>query len=197
MDKNCHFCTPSNSSIFYEDLLVIGLWDGFPVTDGHALIIPRRHIASWFDATDEEQLALMAAIKITKDEICRHYKPDGFNIGINLGEAAGQTVFHLHVHVIPRYHGDVPDPRGGVRYVIPSKANYLASKPETPAFLSSSPHNRSLIRGDDDPLLPHLLADLDRAIGADLTIAFLLKSGLKLVIEHLKDLLGRGDESGL
>ena len=102
------------------------LWDAFPVNRGHALIVPRRHVPTWFDASAEEQVALMAAVDEARDLIVARFAPDGFNIGINVGQAAGQTVFHLHVHLIPRYDGDVPDPRGGVRWVIPARGNYLS-----------------------------------------------------------------------
>ena len=84
------------------------------VSPGHALLIPKRHVENWFDATDEERAALMRAVDVARLEIERREQPDGFNIGINVGPAAGQTVFHLHVHLIPRYLGDMADPRGGV-----------------------------------------------------------------------------------
>jgi diadenosine tetraphosphate (Ap4A) HIT family hydrolase len=123
-NKNCPFCHPQQSRVFLSDDLIIGLWDGYPVSEGHALLVPKRHIATWFDATQEEQQALTTAIEIAKTKIERQHAPDGYNVGFNAGEAAGQTVFHLHVHVIPRYRGDVSDPRGGVRGVIPAKAAY-------------------------------------------------------------------------
>ena len=101
---------------------------GFPASEGHALLVTRRCIASWFDASSGEQAELLAAVAIARTEIEGRTRPHGYNIGINVGAAAGQTVPHLHVHVIPRYTGDVPDPRGGVRWVIPEKANYLAAR---------------------------------------------------------------------
>ncbi len=104
--------------------MILGLWDGFPVSPGHALLVPRRHIATWFAATDDERAELLAGIEHARQAIERRHAPAGFNVGMNLGEAAGQTVPHLHVHVIPRYTGDVEDPRGGVRWVVPSKAAY-------------------------------------------------------------------------
>ena len=104
--------------------MILGLWDGFPVSPGHALLVPRRHVATWFDATDDERAELLAGIEHAREAIERRHGPAGFNVGMNLGEAAGQTVPHLHVHVIPRYTGDVEDPRGGVRWVVPSKAAY-------------------------------------------------------------------------
>ena len=119
------FVNPEPDRVFYQSELVIGLWDGFPVSPGHALIVPRRVVATWFEATREEQIAILDGVEAAKSAIEKRLTPDGYNIGINIGAAGGQTVFHLHVHVIPRYEGDVEDPRGGVRHVIPSKANYL------------------------------------------------------------------------
>jgi len=100
------------------------LWDGFPLAPGHALLVPRRHVASWFEATREERIALLDAVDVARAAIERDHGADGFNLGVNVGAAAGQTVFHLHVHVIPRRAGDVADPRGGVRHVLPAKADY-------------------------------------------------------------------------
>jgi len=120
----CVFCALDERRVFLRESSVAAVWDGFPVSSGHALLIPTRHVPNWFEATTEEKMALVMAIDRAKRIIDRQYQPDGYNIGINCGSAAGQTVFHLHVHLIPRYRGDVTDPRGGVRYVIPSKANY-------------------------------------------------------------------------
>ena len=124
MKENCPFCAELDGRKFLDTEDVFGIWDGFPVSPGHALLIPRRHVVTWFDATPEEQRALIAAIDGTKAAIEKEHRPDGYNIGINSGEAAGQTVLHLHVHVIPRYKGDSADPRGGVRLVLPDKAAY-------------------------------------------------------------------------
>jgi diadenosine tetraphosphate (Ap4A) HIT family hydrolase len=123
--SSCPFCDPPEDRVFAQDQLAIALWDGYPVSPGHALIVPRRHIPSWFDASVPEQSALLALVCAVKPVIDHRYKPDGYNIGINSGAAAGQTVFHLHIHVIPRFEGDVDDPRGGVRHVISAKANYI------------------------------------------------------------------------
>ena len=103
------------------------IWDRYPVSPGHALVIPRRLVATWFDADAQEQAALLELVNLVKQHLDATLKPkpDGYNVGFNAGEAAGQTVMHLHVHVIPRYAGDVEDPTGGVRHVIPDKANYL------------------------------------------------------------------------
>jgi diadenosine tetraphosphate (Ap4A) HIT family hydrolase len=123
----CPFCSPSEDRVFLRGDQVLGLWDAFPVSSGHALLIPRRHIPTWFEATTAEQVALVGAINEAKAIIEEHQRPDGYNIGINCGAAAGQTVFHLHVHLIPRFKGDVRDPRGGVRHIITDKANYLSA----------------------------------------------------------------------
>jgi len=98
--------------------------DGFPISPGHTLVIPRRHIGSFFDIDKDERDSLIGLLDKAKQELLNEFQPDGFNIGINDGPAAGQTVPHLHIHLIPRYQGDLPDPRGGVRWVIPDKADY-------------------------------------------------------------------------
>ena len=120
----CPFCHPNPDQVFLETDLVLGLWDRYPVSPGHALLIPRRHVADWFDATPEEQQALTQALTTARQIIEKKHKPDAYNIGINAGQAAGQTIFHLHVHLIPRYKGDQEDPRGGVRHVIADRARY-------------------------------------------------------------------------
>ena len=127
MNTGCPFCTPDPNLLFYESELVVGLWDRYPVSPGHALMVPRRHVAGWFDASQEEQQALVAALEAAKRKIEKEHAPDGYNIGINSGEAAGQTIHHLHVHLIPRYGGDQADPRGGIRNLLPSKARYWES----------------------------------------------------------------------
>ena len=109
--------------------LAFAVWDRFPVTEGHALVIARREVADWWGATPEERSDMLALVDTVKEEIDRIHRPDGFNVGFNAGDAAGQTVPHLHLHVIPRYGGDVADPTGGIRNVIPGKGNYLAPAP--------------------------------------------------------------------
>jgi diadenosine tetraphosphate (Ap4A) HIT family hydrolase len=107
--------------------LAVAIRDGYPVNPGHTLVIPRRHLDSWFDASRQEQAAMLELVELIKAGLDQgEPRPDGFNIGINVGEAAGQTVMHLHVHLIPRFAGDVDDPRGGVRWVVPERGNYLA-----------------------------------------------------------------------
>ena len=122
----CPFCDPAEEAIFWRGRLVFGRWDGFPVSPGHALLVTHRHVADWFSATREETRALIDGLEVARAAILAEHSPAGFNVGVNIGAAAGQTVPHLHVHLIPRYAGDVEDPRGGVRHVLPDLANYLA-----------------------------------------------------------------------
>jgi diadenosine tetraphosphate (Ap4A) HIT family hydrolase len=102
----------------------VAVRDSFPVSPGHTLVIPRRHIGSFFELWAEERAAMLALLDSAKAGVEAEFHPDGYNIGINDGSAAGQTVPHLHIHLIPRYAGDTPDPRGGVRWVLPAKAKY-------------------------------------------------------------------------
>jgi len=118
------FLDASASDHIAENELAFAIPDGFPLSPGHTLVVPKRLVATWFDATAEEKFALVELVDVVKRKLDERFRPDGYNIGFNAGEAAGQTVPHLHVHVIPRYYGDVPDPRGGVRWVIPGKAAY-------------------------------------------------------------------------
>jgi len=124
MSDSCPFCSlPEERLVDANDLAVV-VRDGFPVSKGHSLVIPRRHVGSWFDVTPEEQRALLVLLGRARRQLDGEFSPDGYNIGINDGPAAGQTVRHLHIHLIPRYAGDTEDPRGGVRWVFPHKAAY-------------------------------------------------------------------------
>lgn len=124
----CHFCTIDYTRITATNDHALAILDGFPISPGHVLIIPKRHIASLFEATRDERDSLFDLLEKVKVELQEKYKPDGFNIGINDGTAAGQTVMHLHIHLIPRYTGDQTDPRGGVRWIFPDKAAYWDSE---------------------------------------------------------------------
>lgn len=125
MDRNdCPFCSPDRERILFENRHAVAVPDGYPVSPGHTLVVPKRHVSDWFDTSPDERLAILELVDEIKRRIDQEHEPDGYNIGINVGEAAGQTIFHLHVHVIPRYEGDVDDPRGGIRYVLPDKARY-------------------------------------------------------------------------
>lgn len=124
MEKPCLFCSMDPARIIAEGPMHIVIRDGFPISEGHTLIIPKRHIASFFECTAEERSALFTALDLARQELDHSLSPDGYNIGINDGPAAGQTVGHLHIHLIPRYRGDQTDPRGGVRWIFPDKAKY-------------------------------------------------------------------------
>ncbi len=124
----CPFCSPEEELIFYKGERVFGLYDAFPASRGHALVVSRRHTPDWFSATPEERAELMAATEIARQAIAARYQPDGFNIGMDVGAAAGQTIYHLHVHIIPRYAGDAVNPRGGIRWVLPARADYLGDE---------------------------------------------------------------------
>jgi diadenosine tetraphosphate (Ap4A) HIT family hydrolase len=119
--------------------------DRFPVSPGHALVVSRRVIATWWEATDDERADILALVDEVKRRLDAELQPDGYNVGFNAGAAAGQTVGHLHIHVIPRYRGDVPDPRGGVRHVLPGKGNYL--RPATGPYALVDGQDR-LLRDD-------------------------------------------------
>lgn len=113
---DCIFCEKLNKNEYIlENELAVAIFDAFPVNKGHMLIIPKRHFASFFEATSKEVLSCMELVNKAKQYLDNEYNPDGYNIGINVGEAAGQTIFHLHIHIIPRYMGDVENPRGGIR----------------------------------------------------------------------------------
>ena len=119
----CPFCSTVRKVIF-ETAMSFAILDGFPVSDGHTLIIPKRHTPGFFELSEEEQADCIRLLNKVKAYLEAKYRPDGFNVGVNVGEAAGQTVPHVHIHLIPRYAGDVPEPRGGVRGVIPDKRSY-------------------------------------------------------------------------
>ena len=124
-NPTCPFCNPdSERELIVESATSYAMFDKFPVSNGHALIIPKKHCDDYFELTFREQSACMFMLNTVKEILKKTLNPDGFNVGINVGEAAGQTVPHVHIHLIPRYKGDVKEPRGGVRGVIPEKKNY-------------------------------------------------------------------------
>jgi diadenosine tetraphosphate (Ap4A) HIT family hydrolase len=120
----CPFCTIKQDKMIAQDALTFTVRDTLPVSPGHTLILLKRHIASIFDATKEEVAALWETVQQARSGLIKEFSPDGFNIGINDGLASGQTILHLHIHIIPRYKGDMPDPRGGIRWIFPDKAKY-------------------------------------------------------------------------
>ena len=121
---DCIFCNIDNKKIIHEDQYWVSVYDEFPVNEGHVLIISKRHISDMTELKSNEWAYLHSAIMFIEEYIKEKFNCDGFNIGINQGEVAGQTIKHLHIHIIPRYSGDVEDPRGGIRGVIPSKQKY-------------------------------------------------------------------------
>ena len=123
--NKCIFCDENNFDIIFSNDLFYVIRDKYPVTDKHTLIILKDHKKNYFDLIDKEIIQLNNILKFQREDLLREDKTiSGFNIGINIGEDAGQTVMHLHVHLIPRRHGDIKDPKGGVRGVIPDKQKY-------------------------------------------------------------------------
>ena len=112
----CELCLPAD--VVAENDLAYARYDSHALSAGHALIVPRRHVADFFDMTEEEQGAVLDLLRKTRSIVLKKHAPDGFNIGANIGKAAGQNRMHVHVHLIPRYRGDVPDPSGGIRCVL-------------------------------------------------------------------------------
>ena len=124
MTDTCPFCKPDSERIWFEDDSGFVLRDAYPISQGHALVVPKQHNASLYDCPADTQAALWQLVSEARRRINEELRPDGFNVGVNDGEAAGQTVMHAHIHVIPRWTDDVTDPRGGIRWVIPEKARY-------------------------------------------------------------------------
>ena len=122
--NSCPFCAIGRARESIETEHAVAVLDAFPVAEGHALVVPRQHVASLYELAAFEQNAVWELVGRVREQLVARLAPDGFNIGLNDGTAAGQTVMHAHVHIIPRWKGDVPDPRGGVRWVIPTKAAY-------------------------------------------------------------------------
>ena len=120
---DCIFCR-LNRPTLAETTLSFACLDAFPVSKGHTLVVPKRHVASLWEMTSEEYMDAFGLVRQVKDILQEQLKPQGFNVGVNCGEVAGQSVFHAHIHLMPRYTGDVPNPRGGVRNIIPGKGNY-------------------------------------------------------------------------
>jgi len=123
--NDCFFCQRiKNKDFILENELAIARFDDFPVNKGHLEVVPKRHVSDWWETSSEEKMAIFELLDEAKKIIDEKYKPDGYNIGMNLGLSAGQSIMHLHVHLIPRYIGDVSNPRGGIRGVIPDKKDY-------------------------------------------------------------------------
>lgn len=127
--SDCPFCALPPDRVVASTPLTWTIRDGYPASPGHTLLIPRRHVADWFETTVEEQAALLAAARDARASLQTEFRPDGYNLGVNAGHVAGQTVMHVHLHLIPRYVGDVSDPRGGIRHCIPHRGHYDPSRP--------------------------------------------------------------------
>ena len=117
--SNCELCSPNE--VVFENALAYVRYDNNSLSRGHVLVVPKRHVADFFDMTQEEQSAVLALLNQAHESSLAQHSPDGYNIGVNIGKAGGQTRMHVHVHLIPRYSGDVPDPRGGIRCVLAGK----------------------------------------------------------------------------
>jgi diadenosine tetraphosphate (Ap4A) HIT family hydrolase len=120
----CPFCHVDTGRVLDENELAIAFADGFPVSPGHSLVIPRRHVSDFFELSAREIAAVFELVVRIRSRLAAEHSPAGFNVGVNVGTAAGQTIMHVHVHLIPRYPGDVPDPVGGIRNVIPGMGRY-------------------------------------------------------------------------
>lgn len=175
------FLTIPESAWVASNALAFAVRDGYPVSRGHTLVITRRQVATWFDATREEQLALIDLVDRVKQQLDAELRPAGYNVGFNAGEAAGQTVMHLHVHVIPRFGGDMDDPRGGVRHVIPWKGNYRRA---IAAQLATG--------GLTDPFLAHLQPLFAASREVAIVAAFVQDSGLGLLQDSVLSATARG-----
>ena len=209
---SCPFCSLDGRTILAENELAAAFPDGYPVNPGHTLIVPKRHVPTWFDATREEQVAILDLA----DEVKAHLEtdvlpsstlgsastgtdshtrivPDGYNLGVNVGTAAGQTVPHLHLHLIPRYRDDVDDPTGGVRFVVPSRGNYRRAGFLPTAREASSARPRPLTTGGtEDPFLEHLVPLFAHADDISILTAFVQDSGVQHLRSYLLSAMGRG-----
>lgn len=127
-ESPCPFCNLPDTRIRARNDLALATGDAYPVAPGHTLVIPVRHVGSFFDSTPAEREALLALLDLTKQQLQAEFGAAGYHIGINDGAAAGQTIAHLHLHLVPGYPGDRPDPRAGIRWVMPEKADYWSRR---------------------------------------------------------------------
>jgi superfamily II DNA or RNA helicase/diadenosine tetraphosphate (Ap4A) HIT family hydrolase len=164
-----------------SNALAFALRDPHPVSPGHTLVIPRRLVATWFEATPEDQQAILHLVEQVRADLDAELHPDGYNIGIDVGPAAGQTVPHLHVHVIPRFRGEVDDPAGGVRHVVPSEGNHRT--PPAPPLATG---------GRNDPFARHVLPLLERATEVAIVAAFVQHSGVETLEGPFQRAVARG-----
>src|SRR5579883_813246 len=188
---SCPFCSLPGDAVTWSSELSVAVRDQYPVSPGHTLVVPRRHVETYFDATPSEQADLWQGVAEIKRALDAELRPDGYNVGFNVGRPAGQTVMHLHVHVIPRFQGDMDDPRGGVRGVIPGKQKYEAAGPEPSMPPDPFGDLLDFLPGQESHLLPQLLRAMRRADIIDLLSAFVQPSGLALIEDELVDALAR------
>ncbi|MGM0577137.1 MAG: DUF3427 domain-containing protein [Myxococcota bacterium] len=197
--EGCPFCDFGERDVLWSDDLAFAFRDAYPVSEGHTLVVPRRHVATYFEATPWEHASIWRGVEAVKKQLDAELSPDGYNVGFNAGEAAGQTVMHLHVHVIPRFRGDVPDPEGGVRGVIPSKQKYRTAPAnddddDDGSGSSENPFSKlsSFVHGEEHHFGVVLREALALADEIDLASAFVQKSGLAAIEGALRDALDRG-----
>ncbi len=192
------FTEISNSEWVASNELAFAIRDAYPVSDGHTLVIPHRVVATWFDASREEQTAIFELVETVKRQLDASHKPDGYNVGFNSGHAAGQTVDHLHIHVIPRYTGDVDDPRGGVRFVIPRYGNYKQAgfipRPTTEHEWANRAARAAplVVGGPDDPFRRPVRHLFERADQISIVAAFVQHTGVDTLSVQIDEALERG-----
>ena len=197
---SCPFCYPAPDRIAFEHRRARSLWDAFPVSSGHLLVVPRRHVATWFDASEEERAAILKALDEAKALVDSRHHPDGYNIGINGGPGAGQTVFHLHVHLLTPRAQSGPPPEGkpaamqtAERPHLPYSSEQPPRPIESPATPPDPPTKPRLVSGgESDPLLPYLGDEFAEAKQADIAVAFVMPSGLNTLERHIKEFLQKG-----
>lgn len=124
----CPFCTLPQERAIARRSCAVAIRDAFPISQGHTLIVPIRHVGSFFELSVDEKSDVLGLLDEMRKRLDAEFGPDAYNIGINDGPAAGQTIPHVHVHLIPRYRGDCADPRGGVRWIVPAKADYWTAR---------------------------------------------------------------------
>lgn len=200
MDSSPFLGVPANEWVA-QNRSGFAIRDAFPVSEGHMLVVPRRLIGTWWEASPDERADLLRLVEVVKAQLDELYAPDGYNIGFNSGEAAGQTISHFHLHVIPRRLGDVEDPRGGIRHVIPLRARWDRMPPlseEAARVVDERQVARQrafdLIAGPSRVLHPELVSALaDKAFDrVDLVVSFVMWSGLHLLAGSIEDALDRG-----
>jgi superfamily II DNA or RNA helicase/diadenosine tetraphosphate (Ap4A) HIT family hydrolase len=193
VSESCPFCTLDPSEILASNGSAHAFFDAYPVSPGHVLVITKRHVGTWFEATAAERLDLFELVDRAKELLSERHGPDGYNLGINVGSSAGQTVPHLHVHVIPRYDGDVDDPTGGVRHVVPELGNYR--RPGHIPRLTATAETRAAplsTGGRADPFLAHLKPLFAEATEISILAAFVQNSGVERLREPLLAAVARG-----